>query len=159
MAASKFYAAEDYHQKFYKKSPARYKAYKNACGRQERLQDLWQEYKPAKESELQNPEISLDQLHEKWQKLSSQELILDVRSEDEFNTVHIPGSKNIPHTEVLERINELENYENIYIYCRMGGRAHRAFESVQGAVKGKNIYFVGEGGIDMWVEKGYEVKK
>lgn len=39
--ASAFYAAEDYHQDFYKKNPIRYKFYKHNCGRAQRLAQLW----------------------------------------------------------------------------------------------------------------------
>jgi len=39
--AAPFYAAEDYHQDFYKKNPIRYKFYKYNCGRAQRLEDLW----------------------------------------------------------------------------------------------------------------------
>ena len=39
--ASRFYAAEDYHQDFYKKNPIRYKFYKYNCGRAQRLEELW----------------------------------------------------------------------------------------------------------------------
>ena len=39
--ASTFYAAEDYHQDFYKKNPIQYKFYKWNCGRAQRLEELW----------------------------------------------------------------------------------------------------------------------
>jgi len=39
--ASAFYAAEEYHQDFYKKNPIRYKFYKYNCGRAQRLEELW----------------------------------------------------------------------------------------------------------------------
>ena len=39
--AGEFYAAEDYHQDFYKKSPTRYKIYRAGCGRDARLRELW----------------------------------------------------------------------------------------------------------------------
>ena len=39
--ASAFYAAEDYHQDFYKKNPIRYKLYRTGCGRDRRLEELW----------------------------------------------------------------------------------------------------------------------
>jgi peptide-methionine (S)-S-oxide reductase len=39
--AGPFYAAEDYHQDYYKKNPVRYNYYRYACGRDARLQQLW----------------------------------------------------------------------------------------------------------------------
>ena len=39
--AGAFYAAEDYHQDYYKKNPIRYKFYRTNCGRDARLQQVW----------------------------------------------------------------------------------------------------------------------
>jgi peptide-methionine (S)-S-oxide reductase len=39
--ASTFYAAEEYHQDYYKKNPLRYKFYKYNCGRAQRLTEIW----------------------------------------------------------------------------------------------------------------------
>ena len=39
--ATAFYPAEDYHQDYYIKNPVRYKYYRNACGRDQRLKQLW----------------------------------------------------------------------------------------------------------------------
>lgn len=36
-----FYRAEEYHQDFYKKNPVRYHEYREACGRDRRLRQLW----------------------------------------------------------------------------------------------------------------------
>jgi peptide-methionine (S)-S-oxide reductase len=43
--ASVFYAAEEYHQDYYKKNPLKYKFYKHNCGRAQRLAQLWGEGK------------------------------------------------------------------------------------------------------------------
>ena len=39
--ATTFTKAEDYHQKYYKKSAAHYKSYRTGCGRDARLEALW----------------------------------------------------------------------------------------------------------------------
>ncbi len=41
VAAGPFYAAEDYHQDYYRKNPLRYKYYRYSCGRDQRLTELW----------------------------------------------------------------------------------------------------------------------
>lgn len=41
LAASTFYPAEDYHQNYAQRNPLRYTYYRNACGRDQRLQQLW----------------------------------------------------------------------------------------------------------------------
>ena len=39
--AAEFYAAEDYHQDYYQKNPARYRLYRFGCGRDGRLKQVW----------------------------------------------------------------------------------------------------------------------
>ena len=43
-----FYLAEDYHQGYYEKNPIRYRYYKGACGRVERLETVWGDYRPGR---------------------------------------------------------------------------------------------------------------
>jgi len=39
--ASTFYVAEEYHQDYYKKNPLRYAYYRQGCGRDARVQQIW----------------------------------------------------------------------------------------------------------------------
>ncbi len=41
VAATPFYAAEEYHQDYYMKNPLRYKFYRGGCGRDGRLEEIW----------------------------------------------------------------------------------------------------------------------
>jgi peptide-methionine (S)-S-oxide reductase len=41
VAFTSFWPAEEYHQDYYKKNPANYHAYRTACGRDNRLRELW----------------------------------------------------------------------------------------------------------------------
>jgi peptide-methionine (S)-S-oxide reductase len=40
--AAPFYEAEDYHQDYYRKNPEDYRSYRKDCGRDERLEELWE---------------------------------------------------------------------------------------------------------------------
>ncbi|MCF6275785.1 MAG: peptide-methionine (S)-S-oxide reductase, partial [Robiginitomaculum sp.] len=41
IASVPFYKAETYHQDYYKKSPIRYKYYRNGCRRDKRIKQIW----------------------------------------------------------------------------------------------------------------------
>jgi peptide-methionine (S)-S-oxide reductase len=43
--AGEFWPAEDYHQDYYKKNPARYRFYVTGCGRYARLDELWGKFR------------------------------------------------------------------------------------------------------------------
>ncbi|MBX7143023.1 MAG: rhodanese-like domain-containing protein [Oligoflexia bacterium] len=60
-----------------------------------------------------------------WSKIKAGALLVDVRSADEFNSGHIEGALNIPHTEIsasLKQIGENKGRE-IVLYCHSGRRA------------------------------------
>jgi rhodanese-related sulfurtransferase len=53
-------------------------------------------------------------------------VLLDVRSEGEFEINGLENSINIPHTELTRRINELSKNDENLVYCRSGVRAEKA---------------------------------
>ena len=55
-------------------------------------------------------------------------IILDVRSNEEYESGHIPGAKLIPVQVLSDRINELKEYKAnpILVYCHSGGRSPKA---------------------------------
>lgn len=57
-------------------------------------------------------------------------VILDVRTEEEFASGHIPGAVNIPHDELALRLSELVAAPDaeIVVHCERGGRAAAAEE-------------------------------
>ncbi len=56
-------------------------------------------------------------------------LILDVRTDDEFNARHIEGAVNIPVEDLGKRIAELTDKKRpVIVYCKSGGRSAKAAE-------------------------------
>ena len=101
--------------------------------------------------------ISIDELHKRFESLDKDELILDVRSPEEFDEGHIQGAKNTPHDKVGSIISELKNYKTVYVHCKMGGRAQKASEILEmGGLN--NIVCVGNGGMHRWQENGWPVE-
>ena len=62
-------------------------------------------------------------------------LILDVRSEEEFGSGHIPGALNIPQNEIGERLGEIRSFQDkeVVVQCESGRRASIAEEHLRGA--------------------------
>jgi rhodanese-related sulfurtransferase len=60
-------------------------------------------------------------------------IILDVRTQEEYDEKHIPGAVLIPHTENEARaVRELPNKDQlILVYCRSGNRSKTASEALE----------------------------
>ena len=84
-------------------------------------------------------------------------VILDVRTEAEFNGEHIERAINIPLDELQQRLGELDPNDKILVYCRTGNRSTKAAEIlVENGVSG---FYHMRGGIVAWKQKGYSVTK
>lgn len=53
-------------------------------------------------------------------------LLIDVRSQSEYNSGYIPTAINIPHTNIEDHIEEIPRDKLIIVYCKVGGRAENA---------------------------------
>ncbi len=75
--------------------------------------------------------------------------LLDVRTQDEFDQGHIPGSALLPYDEIQARADELpaDKAMPIIVYCRSGRRSAIAAESLK-ALGYTEIYDLG--GIQDW---------
>ena len=75
--------------------------------------------------------------------------ILDVRTGGEFETVHIPGSYNVPLDTLGEHVRDLASVEHpVVLVCQSGGRATQAHGKLTSA--GKDKLHILEGGMNAW---------
>lgn len=78
---------------------------------------------------------------------SSDTVVLDVRRLTEFEASHVPGAKNISHTRLLDRIDELDPQATHLVHCRSGARAAAAAALL--ANKGIKVVYV-DGNYSSW---------
>ena len=81
--------------------------------------------------------------------LLTKEIILDVRTAEEYSEKHIPGAINIPNETIgADDIPELPDKDQlILIYCRSGNRSKQASEKL---AKQGYTNIVEFGGINSW---------
>lgn len=62
-------------------------------------------------------------------------LVVDVRTPEEFATGRVPGARNLPHTELPDRLTELgpDRAREVVVYCERGGRAGEAEAALRAA--------------------------
>lgn len=83
-------------------------------------------------------------------------LILDVRTTSEFESVHIPGSYNVPLDQLGEHLHAVAELEHpVVLVCLSGNRASTAHKQLTEA--GKSHLRVLEGGIGAWQTAGGDV--
>ncbi len=82
--------------------------------------------------------------------LSSENLLIDVRTPEEFKEGHIEGALNISvlSGDFKKKINELPKEAPVYIYCRSGKRSKKA--AIQMDSLGFKKIFDIEGGYIAW---------
>ena len=85
-------------------------------------------------------------------------LLIDVRTPQEFNSGHIPGSINVDWTanDYEQQFAKLDTTKHLLLYCGIGGRSDQAREYLQG--KGYEVQDL-EDGIKAWKEAGMPVER
>ncbi len=82
--------------------------------------------------------------------------ILDVRTGGEYETVHIPGSYNVPLDTLGEHVRDLAEVGHpVVLVCQSGGRATQAHQKLTAA--GKDTLHILEGGMAAWEQTGGDV--
>jgi glyoxylase-like metal-dependent hydrolase (beta-lactamase superfamily II)/rhodanese-related sulfurtransferase len=88
--------------------------------------------------------------------LSEDEVVIDCRTQDEYETGHIPGAINLPMGKELDLLSELQDYRKIYLYCYSGRRSQTVFATLTS--KGlDNLVCLGSSGMAEWEKFGYPV--
>ena len=59
---------------------------------------------------------------------ATESLIIDVRTDNEWNNGYIENAKHIPVSELNQRLNEIQAFKDqpVFTYCAAGKRAERA---------------------------------
>jgi rhodanese-related sulfurtransferase len=74
--------------------------------------------------------------------------VIDVRTQEEFASGHIPGAKLLPLQEIESRMDELDKEKTYLVVCRSGNRSAQASEIL--VKEGfKHIYNM-TGGMNEW---------
>lgn len=95
---------------------------------------------------IQNGDITIEELNNK---IAQGAILLDVRSNQEYNEGHLQGAINIPDYELRNRVQREIPKKNqlVVIYCQHGGRSRNAYNMM------KNMGYTNicnlSGGLDM----------
>lgn len=88
---------------------------------------------------------------------SGEFFLLDVRTQEEYDEGHINGSILIPVEVIGSRLDELPEDMKILVYCRTGIRSAQASQVL--VDNGFEQVYNMKGGINEWMNSGYEVEK
>ena len=105
-------------------------------------------------------EVELIDIHELKQRIDNPDktlILLDVRTVSEYQSGHIKDSINIPHDQLIQNIDILDQYRNqtIVVFCRSGRRAQLVIDTL---IQNKFDQIVDlEGDMLAWKTSGFPV--
>ena len=94
------------------------------------------------------PEVTTDDLAAA---LDRGAYLLDVRRDDEYEAVHVPGAVHIPLDQLEQRWQEIPDDRRIHVICASGMRSLAAAKALTTAgLEAVNV----AGGTNAWVDEG-----
>ena len=101
---------------------------------------------------------SVAQLQKAISKSGHKPVLLDVRTQSEYNDGHIQDAINIPHDQLLKEPQLVSAYKDsqVVVFCRSGVRAGKVIEMLEG-LGFKEIIDI-DGDMLAWNEAGHSVE-
>ncbi len=84
------------------------------------------------------------------------DVLLDVREDDEWAAGHAPGALHIPLGQLVARLDELPGDQPVAVVCRGGGRSAQATAYLLG--QGRDVRNVA-GGMKAWAASGLPLER
>jgi rhodanese-related sulfurtransferase len=94
--------------------------------------------------------ISVDEAYKMYQ---DGDFFLDVRTQEEWDEYHIPGTTHIPLDELADRVDEVPRDQNVVVVCRTGNRSQEGRDILLNA--GLTQVTSMDDGVSAWRETGY----
>ena len=96
--------------------------------------------------------ISVDEAYSMYQEGA---FVLDVRTVEEWNEYHAPGTTLIPLDELASRVDELPKDQPIVVICRSGNRSQQGRDILlQAGLDATSV----TGGLNAWRSSGYPIE-
>ena len=100
---------------------------------------------------------TMNDLYQMMDNMKTTEKAIDVRTPKEYSQGHVPGSLNIPMGNEQSFLEELSNYQRIFVYCHSGRRAQTVYTML--GMRGlENVGCINSSGIEDWMMAGFPVE-
>lgn len=104
---------------------------------------IWSVFKSIKIGKYLNI-LTEDEFREGYRKAQ----LIDVREPNEFKNGHILGARNIPMTQLKQRLVEIRPDKPVYLYCQGSARSQRAAQTLH--KEGYEKIYQLKGGFKHW---------
>lgn len=87
-------------------------------------------------------------------------VLIDIRSENDFKTGHLPNARNIPYEHIEQKLSDLKSFEGkkIILYCATNDRSSQACAKLRKNHSDAVIYSM-QGGINAWQQANLPLSK